>query len=60
MARKNFATSLDEKTTERFKAICSNYGINMNTVLEALIEDFCNGNYAIIISKNGAKIQRED
>lgn len=58
--KKQFSSSLEEGLLKKFKNECSNYGIAMNTILEALIQDFCDGNYTITISKNGTKIKRED
>lgn len=58
--KKQFSSSLDEQLLDNFKKECSNYGVAMNTILEALIQDFCKGNYAITISKQGTTIKRED
>ena len=57
--KKQFASSLEEGLLEEFKKTCSDYGVAMNTVLEVLIKDFCEGNYTITIKKNGTKISRD-
>lgn len=58
--KKQFSSSLDEELLMTFKNKCSNMGVNMNKVLECLVSDFCNNNYAITISSKGISIQRED
>ena len=58
--KKQFSSSLEENLLNDFKDKCSNIGIAMNTVLEALISDFCNHDYAITISSKGITIKRED
>lgn len=58
--RKNLNTPIDIKLFNQFKSECAKYGLTMNVVIEALMDDFCNNNYAITITKNGVSIQRED
>lgn len=58
--KKNFATSIDSDISENFKKTCDEYGLKMNTVLEALMQDFIDGNYSIIVSRsNGISIKKE-
>lgn len=59
--KKQFSSSLDENLLNDFKNKCSTMGIAMNIVLEGLISDFCNNDYAITISSKGSmSIKRED
>ena len=47
--RKQFATSIDTDISDDFKKACDEYGLKMNTVLEALMKDFSSGNYSITV-----------
>lgn len=58
--KKNFATSIDSEISDRFKKSCDEYGLKMNIVLEALMQDFSSGNYSINVSKSGISIKKED
>lgn len=58
--RKQFATSIDTDISDDFKKACDEYGLKMNTVLEALMKDFSSGNYSITVSKSGISIKKED
>lgn len=58
--RKNFATSIDTDISDNFKKTCDEYGLKMNIVLEALMQDFSSGNYSINVSKSGITIKKED
>jgi len=58
--RKQFATSIDTDISNDFKKACDEYGLKMNTVLEALMKDFSSGNYSITVSKSGISIKKED
>lgn len=58
--RKNFATSIDTEISDNFKKACDEYGLKMNIVLEALMQDFSSGNYSINVSKSGISIKKED
>lgn len=58
--KKNFATSIDSEISDNFKKTCDEYGLKMNTVLEALMQDFSSGNYSINVSKSGISIKKED
>lgn len=60
MARKQWATSIDTEISDKFKETCDRYGLKMNTVIEVLMSDFNNGDYAITVSKKGVSIKRED
>ncbi len=57
--RKNFATSIDKDISEEFKKTCDDYGLKMNIVLEALMNDFIKGNYTIKLNKNDISIEKE-
>ena len=58
--RKNFATSIDSEISDNFKKSCEEYGLKMNIVLEALMQDFSSGNYSINVTKSGISIKKED
>jgi len=58
--KKNFATSIDSEISDNFKKTCDEYGLKMNIVLEALMQDFSSGNYSINVSKSGISIKKED
>ena len=59
MARKNFATPIDEDLQSRFKTQCREQDLKMNEVIEALMEGFADGN--IKIKKNVSyEIHQED
>lgn len=58
--RKNFATSIDSKISDDFKKTCDEYGLKMNIVLEALMQDFSSGDYSINVTKSGITIKKED
>lgn len=58
--RKQFATSIDSEISDKFKKTCDEYGLKMNIVLEALMQDFSSGNYSINVSKSGITIKKED
>lgn len=58
--KKNFATSIDSEISDKFKKSCDEYGLKMNVVLEALMQDFSSGNYSINVSKSGISIKKED
>lgn len=58
--RKQFATSIDTDISDQFKKTCEEYGLKMNTVLEALMKDFSTGNYSITVTKTGISVKKED
>lgn len=58
--KKNFATSIDSEISDNFRKTCDEYGLKMNIVLEALMQDFSSGNYSINVSKSGITIKKED
>ena len=60
MTRKSFATSIDEKTQDDFKNTCNEYGVKMNVVLEAFMQQFNNEDFKIEISKSGVKLKIEE
>ena len=41
--RKQFTTTIEESTQNRFKEVCSENDTTMNDVLEALMESYING-----------------
>ena len=59
VARKNLNTPIEQELLENFKNTCSEYGLAMNTVIEAFMRDFTSGNYTITLSKNGVSLKRE-
>lgn len=58
--RKNLNTPIDVELFNQFKSECASYGLTMNVVIEGLMKDFCNNNYAITITKTGVSLKRED
>lgn len=47
MARKNFATPVEETIQDKFKIECKNQGFKQNEVIEALMTGFINGEIQI-------------
>lgn len=47
MAKKNFATPIDEEIVEKFKAKCKQEGYKMNEVVEILMTGYVNGDIQI-------------
>lgn len=47
MARKNFATPVEESIQNDFKVECKNQGYKQNEVIEALMTGFINGEIRI-------------
>lgn len=47
MAKKNFATPIDEEIIDRFKTICKQQGYKMNEVVEILMAGYANGDIQI-------------
>ena len=58
--RKNLNTPIDIELFNQFKSECAKYGLTMNVIIEGLMKDFCNSNYAITITKDGVSLKRED
>ncbi len=58
--RKNMNTPIDIELFNQFKSECSKYGLTMNVIIECLMKDFVNSNYAITVTKNGVSLKRED
>jgi hypothetical protein len=57
MAKKQWSTTYDEETLKNFQATCDEYGLKANTVLEALMKYFTNGDCKIVIDKSGISIE---
>jgi antitoxin component of RelBE/YafQ-DinJ toxin-antitoxin module len=58
--KKQLNTTINGTVLDSFKTACDDYNLKMNTVLEALLQDFSNGDYDIIISRNnGIKIVKK-
>ncbi|WP_143322630.1 hypothetical protein [Clostridium sp. HBUAS56010] len=47
MARKTFATPVEETIQEEFKTACKEQGFKINEAIEALMEGFASGNIQI-------------
>jgi NRPS condensation-like uncharacterized protein len=45
--RKPFTTTIDEDIQASFKAYCKDTGATMNDVLEAFMQDYAGGKYAL-------------
>jgi hypothetical protein len=59
MARKQFATSIEEVTADNFRKSCDERGIKMNVVLEAFMAQFSSNEFSIEITKSGVKLKNE-
>lgn len=58
--RKQLNTPIQADILDNFKTTCNEYNLKMNTVLEALLQDFNNGNYDIVITrKDGIKVVKK-
>lgn len=58
--KKQLNTTVNGVILDNFKKACDDYNLKMNTVLEALLQDFSTGDYDIIISRNdGIKLSRK-
>lgn len=55
--RKTFATSIDETIQADFKQACDEYGVKMNQVLEAFMNQFCAGEFEIRVSRFGTRLE---
>lgn len=58
--RKQFSTSIDTDISDNFKDTCENYGLKMNVVLEAFMQQFTEQQFKIEIDKSGIKLKIED
>ena len=58
--RKPFATSIDTDISDSFKKTCDEYGLKMNVVLEAFMQQFSDQEFKIEFSKSGIKLKIED
>lgn len=58
--RKQFATSIDTDISDGFKKTCDEYGLKMNTVLEAFMKQFAEQEFKIEVGKSGIKLKIED
>ena len=57
MARKQWSTTLDENKLKRFQDTCELYGMKGNTVLEALMDFFSDGNCRFVVEKGGCRLE---
>lgn len=60
MAKKQWGTTFDEDTLEDFQELCGQYGLKANTVMEALMQFFLQGNCKVVIEKNGIMVEVKD
>ena len=60
MSRKQFTTSIDADISERFKTTCDSYGLKMNVVLEAFMNQFANHEFKLEIGLNGITLKNEE
>lgn len=58
--RTQFNTTVRNDVLNEFKSKCNAIGVNMSVIIEALMRDFNNGVYSIMLSEKGAKIIREE
>lgn len=60
MDKKQLNTPIQSDILDNFRTTCNDYNLKMNVVLEALMEDFSNGNYNIVIDrKEGIKVVKK-
>ena len=58
--KKQLNTPITSELLDQFRDACNDYNLKMNAVLEALLSDFVNGDYDIIINrKDRIKITRK-
>lgn len=58
--KKQLNTPIQADILDNFRIACNEYNLKMNTVLEALLQDFNNNNYDIIINRtNGIKVVKK-
>ena len=57
MAKKQWSTTYDEETLKSFQETCEEYGMKANTILEALMKFFNEGNCKIVVEKGGLSIE---
>lgn len=57
MAKKQWGTTYDEEILKNFQSACEQYGLKANTVLEALMKYFTDGDCKIVIDKSGISIE---
>ena len=57
MARKQWSTTFNEDILKNFQNTCESYDMKANTVLEALMKFFSDGNCRLIIDKSGCQIE---
>lgn len=60
MAKKSWGTTFDEDTLLNFQAECEEYGQKANSVMEALMKFFIDGNCKLMIDKGGLQIVVKD
>lgn len=57
MNKKQINTPINSEILDGFRVACAEYGLKMNAVLEALLQDFNNGNYDVVINRDhGIKV----
>lgn len=60
MDKKQLNTPIRADILDNFRTTCNDYNLKMNVVLEALMEDFSNGNYNIVIDRTeGIKVVKK-
>lgn len=60
MGKKQWGTTFDSDILEEFQALCSEYGLKANTVMEALMNFFLQGDCKIVIDKGGITIEKKE
>ncbi len=60
MARKTFTTSIDTDISDRFKCTCEEYGLKMNVVLEAFMNQFADHQFKLEIGQKGITLKIEE
>lgn len=60
MDKKQLNTPIQSDILDNFRTTCNDYNLKMNVVLEALMLDFSNGNYNILIDRaEGIKVVKK-
>ena len=57
LEKKQLNTPINALILDDFRKACDQYNLKMNVVLEALMNEFIDGNYELTVSRQGVKIK---
>ena len=57
LEKKQLNTPINSLILDDFRKACDQYNLKMNVVLEALMNEFIDGNYKLTVSRHGVKIK---